>query len=302
MLLVLLVTTGCGEEKELIEGVKNSPLNNTFTFSQSFESTPYCVGSKWLLENDQYNRNVVVHKCTIHISRAAIERYRDEHKYTESDARFSTGEKAANLPYQLEQTNNMKETAKIYEKYIKQIEETCPSPEVNLNDVDPTQLRLCNEHKQNNFRHNFAVNNFIKRWGGGDIWESIKIAEEAFITDKKLIEQDELEIARLIDEANKEFYNQFPKEINVERVIKITVLPNDKLSWTDPVFITPEKKYQAGGFDITTRQLVGMGLSTEFDAEQYLLDRLYGRDKGRAFKKFVEAQCSEDGCPLNFMN
>lgn len=292
--LSLVFLSGC--ENETIKNVKNSPINSNLTFAQALENAPYCINSKWSSSKDQNARDIVIHTCEISVLNKNIVAHKEK-MLIEDEKKFRS-ERATYLKYDYERLNNLKEQLNHKTRYQNLINEKCLDGDAI---TSRSLMDACYDYKLQLNSIIRAEEEFIKKMGKNTISEAIASHEDALNNDKKLVEDDNKLIPVLVKNYNQKIIDEFPKSIHITRTVTITLLPNRKLEWSPPRFTTFDRSFTSSVFDLATRDIENERMKENANIDNFLLKNLYGTNTHKEFIQFVESQCTEDGCPLNFM-
>lgn len=267
----LFLLASCGKDSELIDRAKNSALNNSITFSQALENTPYCEDSKWSTEQDDRGRDVVVHKCHIEVSKEQIRAY-----------------------FQANQVNL--ESAKIY-TYLNDVESTLKLTRMDLERGIVAGIPI---------ERDSYLQNIERRIGATTYEQAASTIQDM----QNQLDSDISMLQQILNEYNDEILALAPKhDLEVERITKIVFLPNS-IDWRAPAFYSEEleKSFQSDPFSVAVRDIEGRRSSVDtkttiFDLINkglFQLSTQYDVQSPK-FKDFVSSKCGEDGCPLGIM-
>lgn len=271
VLMLTALLFGCGKEGELIDRAKDAALNNSVTFGQALENTPYCTDSDWSTEVDSRGRDVVVHKCTIELSKEQIKSHFEANSLTESKAKgyayLNNIEMILNLSASDMRDGPGKKLPKEYDVYLQKLH---------------------------------------GRTGANSYEEAAEILgrmQSDFDGDIQILRS-------LVEEYNSAILALAPDhDIEVERITKIIFLPHS-IDWQAPVFYSEEldRSFQSDPFSIAVRDIEGRKSVVDTKTTIYdLINRglfVFSNDykqNSTDFRDFVSSQCDENGCPLAAM-
>lgn len=273
VLAVFLLIVGCGEKSRLIEQVKNAPLNNSLTYLQAFESTPYCTDSEWKTEKDSRNRDVVIHSCSILITKDQVLSNFEKEKIDFDEAIIYSG-----LSYSRDKLANEKN------KY-----------EQRENSKNSEMSRLVDEITGDSQQESLE-----------EIAESIKAMQADYDSDVSML-------MPIVDEYNSILIEKASiKELHVDRISKFVILPNN-IEWISLEFYANEldRTYKTGGqwestlpidhITGTTRRIYPNPNDSIFDILVKQLYNFKNFNHSEDFKALLSSKCDHDGCPLAIM-